>query len=173
MKEQKMSRTEFNLTIKLANSEMSGAEHVAAALRDLADRVDLGGVAKGSGYTVRDVNGNEVGKATVDKIGGRQDYAFTQQVGKVGNAEAKSALVKIATVLGSYSEWNGGDVCESVAQIINDETSLPSVSDQGYEEHEHWATIADDLGWDHDFEPEEYDEDAANTDAEMDAREEW
>jgi hypothetical protein len=48
----------FTLTIKLGNSAMQSGPDVAAALRDVAERIENGLEARGA---IRDANGNTVG----------------------------------------------------------------------------------------------------------------
>lgn len=57
---------EFTLSIDLGNAAMRGPEHVAAALRDVAEDLHSAGGFGGSPGRIRDANGNTVGEWSVD-----------------------------------------------------------------------------------------------------------
>lgn len=63
----------FTLTIKLGNAEMVSGQHVAAALREVAGRVEMQGddeLESSDAYDrsgrIRDANGNTVGTWAVE-----------------------------------------------------------------------------------------------------------
>lgn len=167
-----MSTKEFNVQIKLSNAEMQEAFHVAAALRELADRLDdrVGFQVRDS-FGIRDINGNQVGSATVDRIGikgERYSPNFDSATRLISGVEARQALIEIGAQIGAFTDWNGADIAESVAGVLNGISGLPEVSDQSDDALDFWADIADEFG----LEPDRPDrEDDGNPDGEMDARE--
>lgn len=64
--------TAFKLRIGLGGEAMETPEHVADALRDLADLLD--GFATFSDGSIRDLNGNTVGRYELDDEGDTPDY---------------------------------------------------------------------------------------------------
>lgn len=169
-----MSIREFNVTVKLTNAQMQEPAEVAEALRELADRLDEREALKArDSFGIRDINGNQVGSATVDRIGvkgERYSPHFESATRKISGVQARMALIEIATTLGSRLEWDGGDMCEAIAGTLNEIGDLPSVSDQSDADLDFWADIAEEFGWDHDREEPEFDPDADREDDEMDAR---
>jgi len=160
-----VSTKEFNLKIKLGNDLMQTSGDIAGALRKLADKLDARGIEPSSSVTIMDDNGHTVGVATMDRYGKRNDHSLQAAVRALGSVEARVALVKIATSLGAVDSWNGGDQCETIAGIVA-QTTLPAPGEDL--DMEFYADIAEDLGWEHDFE-REFDDD--DPDAEMDRRE--
>lgn len=61
------------------------------------------------------------------------------------------ALNEIAVFMGSHEDWNGGDVCEVVAETLA-RTGRPGVGDQSPEDLAMYRRHADNLGWQHDGE---------------------
>lgn len=170
-----MSIKEFNVTVKLGNAEMQEPAHVAEALRDLADRLDEREALKvRDSFGIRDINGNQVGSATIDRLGVRGERHsphFDSATRKVSGVQARMALIEIATTLGSRLEWDGADMCEAIAATINQIGDLPAVSDQSDDDLDFWADIAEEFGWEHDREEPEFDPDFDTEDDEVDARE--
>lgn len=164
-----MSYKEINVTIRLGNAAMSDAFEVADALRRVAEHIEDRVLEPRDSFRIYDVNGNTVGRMNVDRIGvPRQPHSadFDQAVSGLLSAPARMAVVKIGAVLGAVESWNGGDVCEQVAYIL-DQLDLPAVDGIGTDDHRYWARIARDLGYAYD-DPDDDDEDY---DAEMDDRE--
>lgn len=59
------------------------------------------------------------------------------------------ALNQIAVYMGSQESWDGGDVCEIVAEIVAS-TGRPPVGDQSPADLAMYRRWADRLGWQHD-----------------------
>lgn len=170
-----MSIREFNVTIKLGNAEMQEPRHVAEALLEVASRLfERDALKLRDSFAVRDINGNQVGSATVDRIGVKgQAHSpnYDSATRKVSGVDARQALIEIGTMLGSRERWDTDSICEGIAATINDIGDLPKVSDQSDDDLDFWADVAEDLGWEHDREEPEFDPDADREDDEMDARE--
>lgn len=162
---------EFNVRIKLANAEMKKGSHVAEALRDLADWLESRPIEVRDSYAIRDINGNTVGKAQVDRVGVKgkaHSPHFDEATTRVSGVEARQALIEVAVTLGAYTDWNGGDVCSDIAGILNNLSDLPEVSDQSDDALDYWSDIAEEFGLEGDR-PDRGDD--GNPDGEMDARE--
>jgi len=147
---------EFQLVIRLGGAEMRTPEHVAHALRSAAGRIEE--TESFDVPYIHDVNGNDVGHGRSSVVGDWSQPSYVKQVQALDATDARRILVQIATSLGAFAEWSGADMLESIAGTINGGTDMPAVSDQNDVEHAHWAAIAEDLGWDHDYESEEEDE---------------
>lgn len=70
----------------------------------------------------------------------------------------EEALNQIGVFLGSQEQWNGGDVCELVAEIL-EATGRPPVGDQSPKDLKMYRALAGQLGYQHDGDPDEDEED--------------
>ena len=170
-----MSIREFNVTIKLSNAEMQEPFHVSEALRELAARLDdRVGFQLRDSFGIRDINGNQVGSATVDRLGvkgERYSPNFDSATRQVTGVDARQAIVQIGMLLGKNERWDSDSLVETIAAIVNERSgSLPACNDQSDDDLSFWADIAEEFGEEHDRPEPEFDPDADREEDEMDGR---
>lgn len=75
--------------------------------------------------------------------------------------EAQYALLGryTAALLGSCEDWDGGDICEAIAEhaanLDRAGGDFPGLGDQDADELKLWRTVADELGIEHDGEEDD------------------